>query len=838
MAALPTHVRGGNPTAAPSFAGRKTLRVKEKYVLVLVLITFGFVLYGSFFFLPDKIDQLQVVREIEDGLFKPPILEIPRLGQGNHDDQRKFADKVLANKQKASEEQKAILEGARNSVNQSAGFLPVASKDKDQALAEPAVRPPPMTPTPSISSSSSSSSRPAEAFLNGMQADAHRRERERLLQAMNKKDGKDHYGFPGGEPGSGEPKHPDVRMKRNKVRDMMRHAWSGYAKFAWGANELKPISAKGHSASIFGSRHLGATIVDGLDTLYLMGMLKEYMAGRDWIAEKLNIDDGTSDISVFEVNIRFVGGLLSCYALTGDHVFKDKAVAIAKKLLPAFNTPSGLPFAMVNLKTGNGRNWGWASAGCSILSEVGTLHLEFAYLSNITGDPIYLNKVLQVRKVLDGLTKPNGLYPNYISPKTVTGRWGNQHVSVGALGDSFYEYLLKAWIQGGKKDDKTRKTYDDAMAAIETKLFQRSQKNHFLYVAEWKSGRLEHKFDHLACFVGGMFALGAQSLDDEEKAKWMKSAEDIATTCHESYIRTPTKIGPESFRFDAFGNEAVAIRRNEKYYILRPEVFETYFVLWRFTKDPKYREWGWEAVQALEKHCRVDNGYTGLKDVYAANPVKDDVQQSYFLAETLKYLYLLFSDDDLLPLDSWVLNTEAHPLPVLTLTPFQTPRWGENSPSSLLSLPSALLADGKNNLSSSSNSSSTDSKGEAASAGREAPLPLQPLNHPFIPFASASQQQHHPMSSSASALHPFKIALSPPSPPSASKRERGSESELVMDSAKQQRAPPLSNRDLSFSPSSASSSARNTPYLPVAAPDAAADDKLPPAPAVGGGGRD
>ena len=93
-------------------------------------------------------------------------------------------------------------------------------------------------------------------------------------------------------------------------------------------------------------------------------------------------------------------------------------------------------------------------------------------------------------------------------------------------------------------------------------------------------------------------------------------------------------------------------------------------------------------------------------------------------------------------------------------------------------------------------------------------------------------------SSSASALHPFKIALSPPSPPSASKRERGSESELVMDSAKQQRAPPLSNRDLSFSPSSASSSARNTPYLPVAAPDAAADDKLPPAPAVGGGGRD
>jgi len=587
-------------------------------------------------------------------------------------------------------------------------------------------------------SSSSSSSVAADAFVKGLKADEERRAREKLLKEISNKDGKDHYGYPGGEPGSGDPKDPDTKAKRDKVRDMMRHAWSGYAKYAWGANELKPISAKGHSASIFGSRHLGATIIDGLDTLYLMGLLKEYKEGRDWVASKLNIDDGTSDISVFEVNIRFVGGLLSCYALTGDVVFKEKAVAIAKKLLPAFKTPSGLPFAMVNLKTGNGRNWGWASAGCSILSEVGTLHLEFAYLSYITGDPVYLEKVNRIREVLNGLTKPNGLYPNYVNPKT--GRWGNQHVSVGALGDSFYEYLLKAWIQGGKTDDATRKAYDDAISAIEAKLFQRSHKNHFLYVAEWKSGRLEHKFDHLACFTGGMFALGAQSLSDEEKQKWMKSAEDIANTCHESYIRTPTKIGPESFRFDSFGNEAVAIRRNEKYYILRPEVFETYFVLWRFTKDPKYRQWGWEAVQALEKHCRVENGYTGIKDVYAANPVKDDVQQSFFLAETLKYLYLLFSDDDILPLDSWVLNTEAHPLPLLTLEPFQTPRWSDKS-----QLTKDGIVNASSSLSSSSASSSKKKSENASAAGREALVPLQSHPLPSSSSSSSSSSQHNPM---------------------------------------------------------------------------------------------
>lgn len=123
-------------------------------------------------------------------------------------------------------------------------------------------------------------------------------------------------------------------------------------------------------------------------------------------------------------------------------------------------------------------------------------------------------------------------------------------------------------------------------------------------------------------------------------------------------------MGPEAFRFtDAV--EARALKQNERYYILRPETYESYFVLWRLTKDQKYRDWGWEAVQALEKNCRVESGgYTGIKNVYQINGQKDDVQQSFLLAESFKYLYLLFSDDDLISLDQWVFNSEAHPLPI------------------------------------------------------------------------------------------------------------------------------------------------------------------------------
>lgn len=143
--------------------------------------------------------------------------------------------------------------------------------------------------------------------------------------------------------------------------------------------------------------------------------------------------------------------------------------------------------------------------------------------------------------------------------------------------------------------------------------------------------------------------------------------------------------GSVSFSFTE-GAEAKALKTQEKYYILRPETFESYFIMWRLTHDQKYRDWGWDAVQALEKHCRSANGFSGLKNVYSEEPVKDDVQQSFFLAETLKvrmtanswfrvafimwcrsfsqYLYLLYSDDTVLPLDEWTFNTEAHPLPI------------------------------------------------------------------------------------------------------------------------------------------------------------------------------
>lgn len=601
-------------TATPNrkSASPTSFRLTEKFILLLVFSAFITLCFGAIFFLPDSSKLLSGVffhsSAVETNTHTGP--DSSDAGSAGND------DRLLAKIKKDHE--KALLE----------------AKDTLQKL--------------------------PDVIQNDILADKAKVTKESM--GKGGKDGNNlpfiEYHRPQGATGL-EPQDPETRERRAKIKEMMKHAWDSYKRYAWGSNELRPVSKQGHSSNLFGSIK-GATIVDALDTLYIMEMFEEFDAATDWVEKSLDFNVN-AEVSVFEVNIRFVGGLLSAYYLSGKEVFRRKAVELGEKLLPAFKTPTGIPWALLNLKSGIGRNWPWASGGSSILAEYGTLHLEFMHLSRLSGNPEFAQKVMNIRKVLNRLEKPQGLYPNYLNPNS--GQWGQHHVSVGGLGDSFYEYLLKAWLMSDKTDEEGKKMYYDALQAIETNLMRKST-NGLTYIAEWKGGLLEHKMGHLTCFAGGMIALGADGAPGDKTGHQMEQAAEIARTCHESYARTTLKLGPEAFRFDG-GVEAIATRQNEKYFILRPEVIETYMYMWRFTHDPKYREWGWEAVQALEQHCRVEGGYSGVRDVYASSPNYDDVQQSFYLAETLKYLYLLFSEDDHLPFEHWVFNTEAHPLPVI-----------------------------------------------------------------------------------------------------------------------------------------------------------------------------
>ncbi|CAO1415543.1 unnamed protein product, partial [Diamesa serratosioi] len=362
--------------------------------------------------------------------------------------------------------------------------------------------------------------------------------------------------------------------KRNKVKEMMLHAFNNYKKYAWGKNELAPITRGAYNDGVFGKFDLGATIIDSLDTLYIMGLMKEFEESRKWIESKFTFDKITSHISVFEINIRYVGGFLAAYALTGDDLFKDKAQYVADKLLPAFNTSTGIPRTYLNFKTGS------TKGKYAILSEFGTLSLEFIYLSEITGNPIYKEIIRKIQKLLRKLKKRQGLYPNFLNPKT--GRWGES---------SFYEYLLKSWIQGGMQDDRAHDIAEEALVSIGQHLI-RTSKGGSMYISSMVHDKLDHTMEHLTCFAGGMYGMASIYLNKRNTNKFMKVAKGITRTCHESYVRSKTGLGPEIFKF---GKKKVSAL--DSIYILRPETVESYFIMWRLTHDQKYRDWGWQFVQ-------------------------------------------------------------------------------------------------------------------------------------------------------------------------------------------------------------------------------------------------
>lgn len=197
--------------------------------------------------------------------------------------------------------------------------------------------------------------------------------------------------------------------------------------------------------------------------------------------------------------------------------------------------------------------------------------------------------------------------------------------------------------------------YKQSIAGMRRHLLQR--RNGHIFVANRRGNTILEEQDHLACFTPGMLALGAHEENDKET---LELAEQMAETCYLMYHKQRLGLSPEAVNINNF---KPILHRT--YWNQRPEVIESLFVLWRITKNPRYRRWGYEIAQSIERHARIDTGgYAGIENILA-NPVKyNDRQESYFLAETLKYLYLLFSSDDVLPLDKWVFNTEAHPFPI------------------------------------------------------------------------------------------------------------------------------------------------------------------------------
>eukprot|EP01127_Copromyxa_protea_P018090 TRINITY_DN561_c0_g1_i1.p1 TRINITY_DN561_c0_g1~~TRINITY_DN561_c0_g1_i1.p1 ORF type:complete len:574 (-),score=141.75 TRINITY_DN561_c0_g1_i1:21-1631(-) len=432
-------------------------------------------------------------------------------------------------------------------------------------------------------------------------------------------------------------------MRRKAVRRGFQHAWKGYVKYAWGYDEIKPVSLKGDQ----GWGGLGATIVDSIDTLLIMGFDEEYKLARSWVE---NLDFNVNyDASTFETTIRYVGGLLAAFELTDDNLFLEKAQDLGDRIMKAFRTPSGIPYSTVNLRTGVATSPSW-SGGSSFLAEFGTVQMEYRYLSKKTGNQYYAETVDKVTNLMDeaDTSSFSGLYPSMYHPNRRA--WTSTHLTFGARGDSFYEYLLKQYIQSGKKDEQVWGMYKRAMDGMK-KLLLKKTSDGLTFIDEMEHGSYKSKFDHLVCFMGGTLAL-------DGIPGHLKLAEEIAYTCWQMYERNPSGLAPE---IATLTEGRPGVHNKASHYLLRPETVEAFFVLYRVTGDKKYQDWGWEVFQALEKHCKTEGGYSGVTDVGKVPVNLNNKVESFFFAETMKYLYLLFSPRSYISLDEFVFNTEAHP---------------------------------------------------------------------------------------------------------------------------------------------------------------------------------
>ena len=293
-----------------------------------------------------------------------------------------------------------------------------------------------------------------------------------------------------------------ARQRRTAIKAAMNHAWSGYRKYAFGYDELQPVSGRGNMHW----KGVGTTLVDSLDTLWLMGMKDEFYECRDWVRDHLS-HDVSGYVSVFENTIRSLGGLLSAYGWSGDEAFLEKAVDLGDRLVKAFDSPSGIPWHVINLKTGQTKNMDFTRKETSV-AAAGSLQIEFRYLSKITKNNTYAEKAEHAFDLLSNLKPPDGLYYTAVrNTRSVVefGRAGSR-ITFGGRADSFYEYMLKLWLQGGKTESKYREMYDESIEGMHKVLLQYSVPSGLAYLAKkskYRSKILVHEFEHLECFMGG-----------------------------------------------------------------------------------------------------------------------------------------------------------------------------------------------------------------------------------------------------------------------------------------------------------------------------------------------
>ncbi|KPI39062.1 Mannosyl-oligosaccharide alpha-1,2-mannosidase 1B [Cyphellophora attinorum] len=528
------------------------------------------------------------------------------------------------------------------------------------------------------------------------------------------------------------------------VKEAFKHSWTNYKQFAWAKDELLPVTG-GHRAS-FGN--WSATLIDSLDTLWLMGMKSEFAEALE-VVKITNFDTPDAlPIDVFEVTIRYLGGLLAAFDVSDQRypVLLEKAVELGNMLIGAFDTHNRMPVTSWHKK------WGERASASASIAALGSLSLEFTRLSQLTADMRFYDAVHRIAECMTTQqqhTRAPGLFPNIVNIEECNFK-SETTFSLGAFADSAYEYLPKMHLLLNGSEPVYQDMYLATLGPITTHLLQRpmtAQKLDILlpitYKATLPNPVKDSQMQHLSCFAGGMLALGSRLFSRELD---LSTASRLTDGCVWAYNVMPSGIMAESFYFvpcpDAGSTSASKVEQQQQErpgtpppcewnqtlynqtlwadhhhhyqpftsdffmplghqmaaflnasitlpqgmtaiskpeYRLRPEAIESVFILYRITGEAYLREAAWDMFQAIVKSTITTYGFSSIANtMLSPDEANEEVelgkggrklphteqhtdrQETFWTAETLKYFFLIFSDEEVGSLDRWVYNTEAH----------------------------------------------------------------------------------------------------------------------------------------------------------------------------------
>ncbi|UZJ52093.1 hypothetical protein CBS101457_001413 [Exobasidium rhododendri] len=500
------------------------------------------------------------------------------------------------------------------------------------------------------------------------------------------------YDFPDPSRYSGSRDDPErekiVQYRQKLVRNAFLHSWEGYKKVAWGHDEMRPVS--GTPLDPFNG--WGATIVDALDTLLVMELPDEYDLARQHVRDidfRLIGGDrsayGRSDgrIPVFETAIRYLGGFLSAYDLSGDTLMRDRAEELAQLILPAFDTQTGVPVG--RMKFDSKAHLAMQGGGV-ILAEAASMLLEMTRLWQVTGNRTYFDRVQRTTDWLDrNMTKTperlGTLWPTSLFPErgTMYGWY-----TWGGMADSAFEYLIKEHQLLAGHLDQYGRMFADVMDSARQWLLRpitTVPSSHLLVLGQSNGKSFQAKLEHLTCFAGGTMGLSGKLLPG--RSIDVEHAKKFTETCWWAYNSTLTGIGPEEMTFykekdldrylsnvlkngttrrgAARGAPIVGVRSVTPDYRNRPETIESIFYMWRITGDRIWQERGWQMFCSWVTHSMTNVGFSSLSNVLHVPAMQTDSMESFVFAETFKYYYLLFSPPQVISLDDYIFTTEAHP---------------------------------------------------------------------------------------------------------------------------------------------------------------------------------